>query len=185
MQREISAGIIVYRNTAQGVKFLLLYHGGGYWNFPKGHIEGEEKSLQAAIRETAEEAGLKRNDLKINNRFKFYDKFTFFRGKVKIFKIVILYLAETKNRRIHISHEHDGFGWFSYKEAVKLLSKYKDSVELLKKAQASIPKAGGRQGPPGNSRQHGAGMNQKPAPHRQPAYRASGSTEPISKPGTV
>jgi len=138
-QREISAGIIVYRMTKQGVKFLLLYHGGGYWNFPKGHIEAEEKTLETAIRETAEETGLRQNELKINNRFKFYDKYTFYKGKTKINKVVVLYLAETRNRHIRVSHEHDGFGWFSYKEAVKLLAKYKDSVDLLKKAYQAVP----------------------------------------------
>ena len=138
-RREVSAGIIVYRMTKQGVKFLLLYHGGGYWNFPKGHLEGEEKSLAAAIRETAEETGLRQNELKINNRFKFYDQYSFYKGKTKINKVVELYLAETRNRHIRVSHEHDGFGWFSYKEAVKLLAKYKDSVDLLKKAYQAVP----------------------------------------------
>ena len=38
-KKEFSAGLIVYRNTEQGPRFLLLYHGGRYWNFPKGHIE--------------------------------------------------------------------------------------------------------------------------------------------------
>jgi hypothetical protein len=51
----------------------------------------------------------------------------------------VLYLAETRNRHIRVSHEHDGFGWFSYKEAVKLLAKYKDSVDLLKKAYQAVP----------------------------------------------
>ena len=138
MQREISAGIIVYRKTNQGLRFLLLYHGGRYWNFPKGHIEAEEKSLQAAIRETMEEAGLKRADLKIDNAFKAYEKFTFFKNKVKVFKTVIFYLAETKNRDIKISSEHEGFGWFSYKEAINLLQKHKDSAALLKRANYFI-----------------------------------------------
>ena len=137
-KRETSAGIIVYRKTKQGIKFLLLYHGGGYWNFPKGHIEGVEQSLDTAIRETTEEAGLKRSDLRVNKHFRFYDKFTFFRNKARVFKTVTFYLAETRNRHIRVSHEHDGFGWFSYKEAVKQLAKYKDSVDILKKAHFAI-----------------------------------------------
>lgn len=138
MQTEISAGIIVYRKTHQGLRFLLLYHGGKYWNFPKGHIEAEERSLQTAIRETVEESGLKRIDLKINNTFKAYEKFVFFRDKTKIFKTVIFYLAETRNREIKISREHEGFGWFSYKEAINLLQKHKDSAALLKRANYFI-----------------------------------------------
>lgn len=140
MQREISAGIIVYRKTNQGLRFLLLYHGGRYWNFPKGHIEAEEKSLQAAIRETSEETGLKRHDLKISEIFKAYEKFTFYKGKTKVFKTVIFYLAETDKPDIKISHEHEGYGWFSYKEATFLLQKHKDSAALLRRANNFVTK---------------------------------------------
>lgn len=138
MHREISAGIIVYRKTNQGVKFLILYHGGRYWNFPKGHIEKEERALQAAIRETAEETGLKRSDLRLEDNFRAYEKFTFFKNKARVFKTVIFYLAETKNPEVKISHEHEGFGWFVYKDALDLLGKYKDSVALLKRANYFI-----------------------------------------------
>ena len=54
-QKEITAGLIVFRKTFEGPKYLLLYHRGSYWNFPKGHVEKEEGSLEAAIRETTEE----------------------------------------------------------------------------------------------------------------------------------
>lgn len=136
--KEFSAGFIIYRKTSQGVRFLLLYHGGDYWYFPKGHIEGAEKSLETAIRETTEETGLKRNELKINNKFKSHEEFSFFKGKTKILKTVIFYLAETRNRNIKLSYAHDGYGWFSYKEAVKILSKHKDNILLLKKAHSFI-----------------------------------------------
>jgi len=42
--REISAGIIIYRRTLKGPKFLLLYHGNNYWNFPKGKIENAKSA---------------------------------------------------------------------------------------------------------------------------------------------
>ncbi|MBI1838757.1 MAG: NUDIX domain-containing protein [Candidatus Colwellbacteria bacterium] len=142
MNREISAGIIVYRRTLTGPKFLLLYHGGHYWNFPKGHLEGEsenkETSLRAAIRETAEETGISETDLKIRSSFKTHEKYVFFSGKNQIFKIVIFYLAETKIREVKISEEHEGFGWFLYKDARQLLKSYKDSEAVLKKANDFI-----------------------------------------------
>ena len=53
-KKEISAGFVVFRKTEEGLKFLLLYHGHNYWNFPKGKIESEERSLEAAFRETKE-----------------------------------------------------------------------------------------------------------------------------------
>jgi 8-oxo-dGTP pyrophosphatase MutT (NUDIX family) len=143
LTKEISAGIIIYKKTSEGVKFLLLYHGGGYWNFPKGKIEQEERSFQTALREIREETGLGRNDLKFTGPFKVYEKFTFLRGrgtvKTRVFKIVIFYLAETKKSWIRLSREHDGYGWFSYKEAVKIL-KHKDSQKVLTQANDFLMK---------------------------------------------
>src|SRR3989338_6656131 len=123
MQSIISAGIIVFRKTKDGVKFLILYHGGNYWNFPKGKIESEEKSWQAALREVREETGLKSTELKFIENFKAYERFYFRRGKENIFKIVILYLAETKQPKIAVSWEHEGYGWFTFAEAKHVLSK--------------------------------------------------------------
>ncbi|MEK7548877.1 MAG: NUDIX domain-containing protein [Patescibacteria group bacterium] len=138
MIKEIAAGIIIYRKTFEGLKFLILYHGGSYWNFPKGKIESEEKSFPAALRETREETGLNRNDLKFYNNFKAYEKFVFWGGrgikKQKVFKTVIFYLAETEQFSIKISKEHNGYGWLTYKEAMKILSKYKDSQKVLTQA---------------------------------------------------
>lgn len=136
--REISAGLVVYRQTDEGPKFLLLYHGGRYWNFPKGKIEAEEKSLEAAIRETAEETGLQETDLRMKRKFKAHERYGFFRNKRRIFKIVIFYLAETKTRQIKLSKEHEGFGWFLYRDARNLLRSYKDSETVLRQAYAFL-----------------------------------------------
>jgi bis(5'-nucleosidyl)-tetraphosphatase len=132
--REISAGIVVFRRTPEGPKFLILYHGGSYWNFPKGHIEHEENDLTAALRETKEEAGLGAKDLQLLHNFKAYERFTFRRGGGSVFKIVIFYLAETRLREIKISDEHQGYGWFSYRDASKILGKYRDSQKVLRQA---------------------------------------------------
>ncbi|MDI6717860.1 MAG: NUDIX domain-containing protein [Patescibacteria group bacterium] len=145
--KEISAGIIVYRHTPDGLKFLILYHGNNYWNFPKGRIESEEKSFQTAVREIREETGLLRSDLKFSDYFKVHEKFIFWgtreNEKVKIFKIVIFYLAETKKRQIIISGKHEeGYGWFTYREALKILEKHKDSQRLLNQAHNFLKKIG-------------------------------------------
>jgi len=131
MPRVISAGIIIFRRTQEGLKFLLLYHGRNYWNFPKGKIETTEGSWQAALREVREETGLKASELKFIQNFKTYERFYFRRGKENIFKIVILYLAETKQPRITISHEHEGYGWFTFSEARRVLSKYRENLKIL------------------------------------------------------
>ncbi len=128
---------------------MILYHGRGYWNFPKGKIESEEKSFQTALREIKEETGLSRDDLKFNQHFKTYEKFNFWRKienkPQRIFKIVIFYLAETRKKAIKISEmkegqPHEGFGWFTYREALKILSKHKDSQRVLKQAHEALQK---------------------------------------------
>ncbi len=130
----ISAGIIVFRRTSEGIKYLILYHGRDYWNFPKGKLEKSERSWQAAFREVREETGLKSTELKMIGNFKAFEKFTYRRGAEKIFKVVILYLAETKQATITVSHEHEGYGWFRFSEAKKMMSKYKDSLKILERA---------------------------------------------------
>ena len=132
--KEIAAGIIIYRRTQEGPKFLILYHGHGYWNFAKGKIEAEEKSFQTALREIKEETGLGRNDLSFNSHFRVNERYDFWRKQMRVFKIVIFYLAETKNPYIKISSEHEGYGWFTYKEAMRLLTKHKDSQRVLTQA---------------------------------------------------
>lgn len=147
--REISAGIIIYKKDRDGVKFLLLYHGNGYWNFAKGKLEnivagengearyGKESAYRAALREVGEETGLNAKDLRFKEFFKVYDRFSFRRNKDRVFKIVIYYLAETRQSDIKISEEHEGYGWFLYKDAVKLL-KYQNLKDNLKQAYDRI-----------------------------------------------
>lgn len=131
--KEVSAGIIIYRKDREGIKFLLLYHGKGYWNFPKGKLEIEERSFRAALREVSEETGLGPRDLRFKEWFKVYDKYIYQREGQKVFKTVIYYLAETSRKEIRISSEHEGYGWFLYKEADRLL-RHKNLKANLKRA---------------------------------------------------
>ena len=132
--KVVSAGIIVFRKTSEGVKFLILYHGGDYWNFPKGKLEAAERSWQAAFREVREETGLKSTELKLVGDFKAYEKFYFRRGSERIFKVVILYLAETTQAQVTVSHEHEGYGWFRFNDAKKMLARHKDNLRILQQA---------------------------------------------------
>jgi 8-oxo-dGTP pyrophosphatase MutT (NUDIX family) len=133
-RREIAAGIILFRDSPEGPHFLLLYHGGEYWNFPKGKIESEEKSLEAALRETREETGFGRSDFRIIPGFKAHERFFFRRQGQPTFKIVIFYLAESRRRDVRLSREHKGYGWFSYRDAKRTVSRYKDTVKVLDRA---------------------------------------------------
>lgn len=136
--KVISAGIIVFRRSDEGVKFLILYHGGDYWNFPKGKLEGSERSWQAAFREVREETGLKQSELKLVGDFKATEKFFLKRGNEKILKVVILYLAETTQHVVTVSNEHEGYGWFTFAQAKKILGRHKDNLRILNQAHAYL-----------------------------------------------
>jgi len=139
MVKQVSAGFVIFRRTKEGPKFLLLYDRGHDWNFPRGKLAAEEKSFQGALRETQEETGLSRRDLRIKRGFKAYEKFTFLnRDKKKVRKTIIFYLAETNKKQVKLSHEHDGFGWFIYKDALDALSDYKERGAVLKRASGFI-----------------------------------------------
>ncbi|MEX2054086.1 MAG: NUDIX domain-containing protein [Candidatus Colwellbacteria bacterium] len=138
IKKETTAGLIVYRPTKEGPKFLIMYHRGSYWNFPKGHIEHGETGLEAAVRETTEETGLLAKDLKIKRNFKVLERFQFRAPKGKVEKMVILYLAEAATSEIKISEEHDGYGWFLYRDSKRILANYKESLEALRRAYNAI-----------------------------------------------
>ena len=138
-KKTVSAGIIIFRRSEEGIKYLLMYHGRDYWNFPKGKLEGDERSWQTAYREIREETGLKATDLKMIGNFKAFEKFYYHQGTEKIFRVVILYLAETTQRYITVHGDHEeGYGWFRLAEAKKMLSKHKDTLKILEKAHAYL-----------------------------------------------
>lgn len=144
--KVISAGIIVFRRVEGELKFLFLYRARGTWDFPRGRMEAAERSWQTAFREVREETGLRRSELVMHPHFKVHERFPYMSEGKRIFKVVIFYLAETAQSRVRISSEHEGYGWFSYAEARKLLSRYKARMEILKKAVDAIREADEKQG---------------------------------------
>ena len=141
MPKEKSAGALIYRIQNNIPYYLLLHYHSGHWEFAKGHIEEGENPEEAAKREVEEETGIK--DLKIIPGFKEYIKYFFrnnydLKGEAKkkapwIFKLVVVYLAETCTEDVKISNEHIGFVWLPYQEAMKKLT-FKNAKNLLKKA---------------------------------------------------
>ena len=138
MEREISAGIIIFRKEKNKIKFLLLEKPSGLFEFPKGLIEKSEDPKNTALREAKEEAGIKK--IKIIDDFKKTVKYVYnFKGK-RIFKIVVFYLGKTREKQIKVSFEHLGGNWYEFEKAEKLL-KFKNYKDLLKKAKKFIEKS--------------------------------------------
>ncbi|MFB6290833.1 MAG: bis(5'-nucleosyl)-tetraphosphatase [Candidatus Bipolaricaulia bacterium] len=139
--KEVSAGIITSRVIAGEREYLLLKHAnGGHWSFPKGHVEGDEKPKEAAIRELSEET-----DLTIK---KFVPDFTrqisysFERSGRAIFKTVIYFLGIVSSEaQVKLSPEHLDFLWCRYPEARKRVT-YENDRELLDRAEEEFEKPG-------------------------------------------
>ena len=137
MGKENSCGAIVFRKHQGIVQYLLLHYGAGHWDFPKGHVEKNEKEEQTALRELKEETGIQ--DAEILENFKDSVKYFFKSGDETIFKEVVFFLAETHASEVIISSEHIGYAWLGYENAYKKLT-FNNAKELLKKANQFLYK---------------------------------------------
>jgi len=127
-----SAGVVLFRDEKKR-EYLLLHYESGHWDFPKGMFEkGEKDSKAVALRELAEETGIKKAVLlpgfKETVRF-FYT----WKGK-RLLKFVVFYLAKTKPKKVKISWEHKGFVWLPYEKAVRKAT-YQNAKNILRKAE--------------------------------------------------
>lgn len=100
-----------------------------------GHTDPGETDLQAAYRETSEEAGFSKTDFKVFENEKFSLNYEV-NGKPKT---VHYWLSEltNKNANVKLSNEHQDFKWVPLQEACQLAN-YEDMVNLLKKCQNII-----------------------------------------------
>ncbi len=59
MRYEKSCGAVVFTRQNEEILYLLVQELGGFYSFPKGHVEGGETEIETATREIFEETGLK------------------------------------------------------------------------------------------------------------------------------
>ena len=131
MQKEVSAGIILYNDMHDEIQFLVLKYPGGHWDFVKGKMENSEEPKQTAIRETKEETGI--IDVKFIDGFNEEVSYTFYVNNEEIDKKVIFYLGKTQSTEIVISHEHLDFAWLNFKDAMERIT-YENAKRILTKA---------------------------------------------------
>ena len=138
MKKQVSGGIVVYHKDRHAtVSYLLLHYGAGHWDFPKGKLEVGETKDQAARRELHEETGL--HEVKIHEGFQesLVYQFNDFRGK-PVEKTVYFFVGEVPYQGpITLSHEHQGYIWLPYQEALDKLT-YQNAKNVLIKAQAFL-----------------------------------------------
>jgi 8-oxo-dGTP pyrophosphatase MutT (NUDIX family) len=140
MQKEKSVGAVIFRKENKKILYLLLEYrrindrkgSHTYLDFPKGHAEKGETEEETLRREVKEETGIE--DLKIKKSFREKIRYFFMINGKLVKKEVTFFLAETKTEKIKISHEHKGFAWLDYEDAIEKI-KFRNSKTLLRKAK--------------------------------------------------
>jgi len=131
MKEEVSAGIILF-NEIEDKEFLLLNYPSKHWDFVKGKMEKDETPHETALRETKEETGI--SDVEFIDDFKEEIEYYFYADNQEIHKKVIFFLGKTKTIDIILSHEHLGFIWLDFDNALEKIT-YKNAKNLLKKSR--------------------------------------------------
>ena len=145
-----ATGFVIFRRSQknQVIEYLLLKasYGTKHWTPPKGHVDPGENDLQTALRETEEEAGLKKEQLNIFKDFQVELNYEVMgRGKNQgkmIPKTVIYYLAELidpVNNQVKLSDEHTEYVWESLDKACEIAG-FEDMKQTLKKCEVEINK---------------------------------------------
>ncbi|XP_043282850.1 bis(5'-nucleosyl)-tetraphosphatase [asymmetrical] [Venturia canescens] len=126
-----ACGLVIFRRIQGQIEYLLMQtsYGNHHWTPPKGHVDPGESDMVTALRETEEEAGFVKDDLKIFEDAKQELNYNV-NGKPKI---VIYWLAELikKDKNARLSSEHQDFKWLGIDDACKM-SGYEDMERALR-----------------------------------------------------
>lgn len=135
MPDEKSCGTVVFREENGARLYLLLHYEEGHWDFPKGHVEAGEGETETALRELKEETGMTGAEL----AFGFRERMEYFyrRAGRLMHKEVIFFLARAPRAAVTLSHEHIGYEWLPFEDALKRLT-FKNAKELLEKAERRL-----------------------------------------------
>lgn len=133
--RKVAIGV-VFRKSADGIKFLVLRRKQGWkgWEFPKGGLDKGETARRAVLREVREETGLKRLRLVrqipgkiIYNYPKGYAKRHGYTGTEQK-----AFLIESLGGIVRLEkHSFNKFGWLGAKDAIKRL-KWDNQRKLIR-----------------------------------------------------
>ncbi|MES2100638.1 MAG: NUDIX domain-containing protein [Pseudomonadota bacterium] len=122
--KRLSCGVVILNRDRE----LLLCHvtGQNHWDLPKGGIDPDETPLEAALRETREESGLRlQPDALLDlGRFAYTNKKNLHlfatlmpRFDLKQLRCESRYLDRHSGRQLP---EMDGFGWFGFERIAAL-----------------------------------------------------------------
>ncbi len=137
MIEETSAGMVLFRKEDSKILFLLLHYPSGHWDFVKGKMEEGESTHETAIREAKEETGI--TDITFLENFEEWIKYEFqYQGEL-VCKKVVFFLAETKTKKVMISHEHLDYTWMDYSTSMEKTT-FDNAKTVLTRAQMLLTK---------------------------------------------
>lgn len=118
--RSFAVSVVVLRRTGGRHEVLLLQRSKtlvGEWCHVVGAIEGDETAWQAALRELAEETGLRPVSLySADICEQFYEAD---RDSISILPVFVACVAE--DATVILNHEHSAFRWLSFEEAAAMV----------------------------------------------------------------
>ena len=129
---ETSCGVVLVNYGA----VLLPQYPQGHWDLPKGHVEEDDKDRTTTmLRELTEETGIV--DVTVLDGFEERTEYTFrHKGKRKN-KEVYWYVAETETMEVELSHEHRGYLWLDWDQALETIT-HDETRNVVRLAQQFV-----------------------------------------------
>ena len=112
VEKVKSCGFLIYRTKPQ--RTILLMKHPKRWDLPKGHVDEGETNFECALRELQEETGIEQRHLRMEEGFRFKDRYIVESKKGKKKKTLIIYLAELIEDVEIVPTEHEGFEWVDW-----------------------------------------------------------------------
>lgn len=140
---EITAGGVVFRKLDSEIVVLLIFDRFDHISLPKGHLEGQETTSEAALREIEEETGLLGT---IVGEPLGVVRFPFRREGQILEKEVTYYLVQAQEGIATPQVEEiRGLGWYTLTEARNLQRTrgYSNNDQIFEKAASRLEKYGG------------------------------------------
>ena len=129
---ETSCGVVLVNFGA----ILLLQYPQGHWDLPKGHVEPDDDNRQATmLRELAEETGI--TDVTVLEGFVERSEYSFRRKGTRKEKEVHWYVAETEQMHVELSHEHRGYLWLDWDQALETIT-HDETRSVVRLAQRYV-----------------------------------------------
>ena len=129
---ETSCGVVLVNFGT----VLLLQYPQGHWDLPKGHVEEEDVDRQSTMqRELAEETGI--SDVTLLDGFEERTEYTYRHKGKRREKEVFWYVAETETMEVSLSHEHRGYLWLDWDQALDTIT-HNETRTIVERARRFV-----------------------------------------------